>query len=170
MKRSDVVALVAYATQLQPAQQFDEYTADAWFDVLGDLKADASQARQATAAVAKTERWIYPSAIRAELETLLRNANPPERAAILATPPLAAEERAAAVRRGRAACDAAIAAANPYRLDREDAPDIPENLLKARAVAVEHRAGQNRRDNAMKLGAAGGEVLSQINQARRNNR
>jgi hypothetical protein len=168
MKRFDVVALVAYATQLQPAQQFDEYTADAWFDVLGDLKADAGQARQATAAVAKTERWIYPSAIRAELETILRNTTPPERAAILATPPLPPDERAAAVRRGRAACDAAIAAANPYRLTREDAPDIPENLRKAREAAVEYRAGQKRRDNSMKLGATGGQVLSQINQNRRN--
>jgi hypothetical protein len=51
---------------------------------------------------------------------------------------------------------------------REDAPDIPENLRKAREAAVDYRADQARRDSALKLGATGGRLLSQINQNRRN--
>jgi hypothetical protein len=65
----------------------------------------------------------------------------------------------------------AKAAVKPFPgATREDAPDIPENLKKARAAAVEYRAGQKRRDNALKLGATGGRLLSQINQNRKANR
>lgn len=168
MNRKEVAAIVAYVSQLQPAQRFDDYTALAWFDVLGDVDATVEQATKACAAVAKRERWIAPSDIREELLTILREANPPPRAAILQAPPSPREDRIERNARGAALAKAAV---KPFpSATREDAPDIPENLKRARAAAVEHRAGQARRDNALKLGAAGGQVLSQINQARRNNR
>ncbi|THV25982.1 hypothetical protein [Glycomyces paridis] len=167
MKKTTIVDLIAYTTQLNPAQRFDEYTPVAWHDVLGDMEATFEQCREAIARVARTERWIYPSAIREELQTILAAVNPPPRAEILSAPPAPREARLEAAARGKARCEAAIAAANPYRLTREDAPEIPENLRKAREVAVGYRAGQARRDRSLKLGAAGNEVLSQINRNRK---
>jgi len=168
VNKKTIVDLIAYTTQLNPAQRFDEYTPVAWHDVLGDIEADFEQCREAVARVARTERWIYPAAIREELEAIRREATPPPRAEILTTSPLTPEERAAAVRRGKAACEAAIAEANPYRLDPTDAPEIPENLRKAREAAIAHRARQRRRTDPDGLGRAGGLLLSQINQNRRN--
>jgi hypothetical protein len=167
VKRTVTAALVAYVTQLAPAQQFDEYTAAAWHDVLGDLDATFEQARDATAAVAREQQWIYPSAIREKLLPILAAVNPSPRAEILTVPPAPREARLEAAARGKARCEAAIAAANPYRLTREDAADVPENLRKAREVAVGYRAGQAYRDRSLRLGAAGNEVLSQINRNRK---
>lgn len=76
------------------------------------------------------------------------------------------EDRIERNRRGAALAKAAV---KPFPgATREDAPDIPENLKRARAAAVEYRAGQNRRDNALKLGATGGRLVSQINKQRNN--
>lgn len=72
MKPSEVVALVAYVHQLQPAQRMDEYTPDAWHDVLADVPATLEQARQAAAKVARRSTWIAPGEIRGELTRLIR--------------------------------------------------------------------------------------------------
>jgi hypothetical protein len=69
-------------------------------------------------------------------------------------------------RRGNERVRQALAEAKPFRQGGTEGPAIPENLKKAREAAVDYRAGQKRRDNALKLGAAGGQVLSQINQIR----
>lgn len=165
MNRTDVAKLVAYVTQLAPAQQFDEYTAIAWFDVLGDLPATLDQAKEATARVARKQQWVFPSAIRGELLAIMPPRQHSGPAAILAAPPSPIEDRIERGRRGAAAAKAAI---RPFPgATREDAPDIPENLRRAREAAIDYRAGQKRRDNSMKLGRAGGQVLSQINQARK---
>lgn len=79
----------------------------------------------------------------------------------------AAEARIERNRRGADLVRQALAEATPFRQGRDDSEAIPDNLRKAREAAVDYRAGQKRRDNSMKLGRAGGQLLSQINQARR---
>jgi hypothetical protein len=168
MKRTAVADIVAYVTQLNPAQKVDAYTADAWWDVLGDLPVEFDAARQAVARLAKRQQWFTPSEIRDEIRAAL----PPS--ALAAPAPVRAimrgdEEHAQGrIDRNRRGADAARAGVRPFPgAAREDTTGIPENLKKARAAAVEYRAGQQRRDNALKLGRAGGEAMTQINQARK---
>lgn len=171
MKRSAVAALVAYVTQLAPAQQFDEYTAAAWHDVLGDLDATFEQARDATAAVAREQQWIYPSAIREKLLPILAAAQPREPAPAIEQKRAweQVEDRAERIACGAALVREALAKATPYRLEREDAPDIPENLRRAREAAVAHRARQRRQSDPSSLARTAGEALTQIHRARKAN-
>lgn len=172
--RTDVVRLVAYVTQVQPAQQVDEYTPDAWFDILGDMSATFDQLRAATAEVAKRERWIYPSAIREELSTILRAANPPARAAAIEAPSKyeTYEERSERIARNKVKVQAVLdeIAARKVREDPHEA-NIPENLRHAREVAREYKRARasatapSTRPGG--LGRAGAEALAQISKARR---
>lgn len=168
MKRTAVADIVAYVTQLNPAQKVDAYTADAWWDVLGDLPVEFGDARQAVARLAKRQQWFTPSQIRDEIRAAL-----PPSAFTAPAPERAIEWRAesanaARVERNRRGAALAKAAVKPFPgAVREDAADIPENLRKAREMAVEYRAGQARRDNPMKLGRTGAEALTQINRARK---
>jgi hypothetical protein len=171
VKPTDVVVIVAFVAQMQPAQKFNDYTPDAWSEVLADIPADLDMARAAVVRLAKRQNWFTPGDIRAEIRAAL----PPS--ALTAPAPVRAimrgdEEHAQdRIERNRRGADAARAGVRPFPgATREDAPDIPENLKKARAAAVEYRAGQKRRDNSMKLGRAGGQLLSQINQNRKANR
>jgi hypothetical protein len=164
MKRSDIVALVAYVTQLVPAQNFDEYTALAWHDVLGDLPATLEQAKEATARVAKKQQWIYPSVIRGELMAIMPPRQHTGPAAILASPPSPREDRIERNARGAALAKAAV---KPFPgAVREDAPEVPENLRKAREVAAAYKAGNAYRDRNLKLGAAGGQLMNQLSKQR----
>jgi hypothetical protein len=164
MKRSDIVALVAYVTQLVPAQNFDEYTALAWHDVLGDLPATLEQAKEATARVAKKQQWIYPSVIRGELMAIMPPRQHTGPAAILASPPSPREDRIERNARGAALAKAAVKPF-PGSVSKHD-DEIPENLKKARAMAAADRLGQAYRDRSMKLGAAGGQLMNDINKQR----
>lgn len=147
MKRTEVAALVGYTSQLAPAQRFDEYTPDAWFDVLGDLPANYEQARQAVAAVAKREKWIAPSAIREELKAILRAANPPPKAAAIEAPSKfeTYEDRSARIARNKAKVQAVLdeIAAKKTAEDPHES-DIPENLRLAREVARQYRRDRDR--------------------------
>lgn len=163
MKRTAVADLVAYVTQIQPAQKVDAYTADAWWDVLGDLPVEFDAARQAVARLAKRQQWFTPSEIRDEIRAAL----PPS--VLKAPAPVRAimrgdEEQAQdRIERNRRGANAARAAVKPFPgATREDAPEVPKNLKKARQVAAEYRAGQAYRDKSMKLGQAGGQLMNQI--------
>lgn len=79
---------------------------------------------------------------------------------------ISAEDRAVRARRGNDRIRDALAKATPFRIGREDAPEVPENLRKAREVATQYRAGQAYRDKSMKLGRPGAELLKQINHQR----
>lgn len=125
-------------------------------------------ARQAVARLAKRQQWFTPSEIRDEIRAAL----PPS--VLKAPAPVRAimrgdEEQAQdRIERNRRGANAARAAVRPFPgATREDAPDIPENLRKAREMAKEYRASQARRDNSMKLGRTGAEALTQINRARK---
>jgi hypothetical protein len=162
MNRQEVTALVAYVTQLNPGQQFDAYTADAWHDVLGDVKATFDQAREATAAVAKRERWIYPSAIREELKAILRAANPPPPAPALEAPSkyepnedrherwARNHQKFEAVREQLAAIKAAKDAAHQA--------GISESLWKAREVARQYKRDRDRQDQEADHGNLGSSI------------
>jgi hypothetical protein len=165
MKRTAVADLVAYVTQLQPAQKVDAYTADAWWDVLKDLPVDFQDARAAVARLAKRQQWFTPSEIRDEIRAAL----PPS--ALAAPAPVRAimrgdEEQAQdRIDRNRRGADAARAAVRPFPGGRPVEEAIPENLRKAREAAVDHKAWKRRTDPD-KLGRAGAEALTQINRAR----
>lgn len=64
MTDEETVMLARYVRALCPQQKFDEYTADAWHDVLGDLP--LNDARAAAAAVARRQPFVSPAEIRAE--------------------------------------------------------------------------------------------------------
>lgn len=65
MTPTEMVMLTRYIKALCPQQQIDEYTADAWHDVLGHL--DLADARHAAVAVARRQPFIAPSEIIGEV-------------------------------------------------------------------------------------------------------
>jgi hypothetical protein len=70
---SEVVALCRYIAALTPAQQWDEFTADAWADILpGDLTLD--DARAAVIVIKQRQQWVDPSDIIAEVRQARRPA------------------------------------------------------------------------------------------------
>jgi hypothetical protein len=61
MTPDETVVLARYVRALCPQQKFDEYTPDAWHDVLGDYPLAA--ARRAAATVARRQPFISPAEI-----------------------------------------------------------------------------------------------------------
>lgn len=61
MTPEEIVVLARYVRALCPQQKFDEYTPDAWHDVLGEYRLD--EARAAAARVAKGQPFVSPSEI-----------------------------------------------------------------------------------------------------------
>lgn len=65
MTPSETVVLARYVRALCPQQKFDEYTPDAWHDVLSEYQ--LADARAAAAAVAKRQPFISPAEIIDEI-------------------------------------------------------------------------------------------------------
>lgn len=65
MTPDETVILARYVRALCPAQRFDEYTPDAWHDVLGGYQ--LADARAAAAAVAGRQPFVSPSEIITEI-------------------------------------------------------------------------------------------------------
>ncbi|MFI1889863.1 zinc finger domain-containing protein [Streptomyces jumonjinensis] len=65
MNDEEAVVLTRYVRALCPGQRFDEYTADAWYDVLADYPLAA--ARQAAARVAARQPFVSPAEIITEI-------------------------------------------------------------------------------------------------------
>ncbi len=65
MNRQEAVALTRYVKACCPQQAIDEYTPDAWHDLLGDLDLDIC--RKAAARVARHQPFVAPADIRAEV-------------------------------------------------------------------------------------------------------
>lgn len=65
MNPNETVMLARYVKALCPQQKFDEYTPDAWHDVLADFA--LADARPAAAAVARRQPFVSPSEIIAEI-------------------------------------------------------------------------------------------------------
>jgi hypothetical protein len=65
MTPDETVVLARYVRALCPGQKFDEYTPDAWHDVLSDFA--LADARAAAAAVARRQPFVSPAEIIAEI-------------------------------------------------------------------------------------------------------
>lgn len=68
MTDEEVVVLTRYVKALCPAQQIDEFTSDAWSDVLRHLRLVDCQ--EATRRVSPRQPWIAPSDIVKEVRAL----------------------------------------------------------------------------------------------------
>jgi len=66
----EAVALCRLAKACCPQQQFDEYTADAWGELLGDLRFE--DAKQALINVVRVQPFVAPAEIRAEVKRIRR--------------------------------------------------------------------------------------------------
>ncbi|RYJ29381.1 hypothetical protein CU044_2122 [Streptomyces sp. L-9-10] len=65
MTPDETVVLARYVRALCPQQKFDEYTPDAWHDVLGNYP--LTEARTAAATVARQQPFVSPSEIITEI-------------------------------------------------------------------------------------------------------
>jgi hypothetical protein len=90
MTPREAVLLTRYAKACFPQQPIDEYTADAWFDILGDLA--LADCKAAIVAVARQKPFIAPSEILAEVRRV--RADRVARAALPAPAPSTAENAA----------------------------------------------------------------------------
>lgn len=70
MTPKETVLLARYVKACCPQQKFDEYTADAWFDVLGELP--LSDCKAAVTALAREQPFIGPSEIWGEVRRIRR--------------------------------------------------------------------------------------------------
>ena len=70
MNRTETLALTRYVQALCPAQKLDQYSSDAWHDVLGDLP--IGLAKRAAAACARQKPFVSPSEIVAAAIRLRR--------------------------------------------------------------------------------------------------
>jgi len=68
MSPAEAVMLCRFAKACCPQQQFDEYTPDAWHELLGDYPFDDCKA--AVTAVAKRQPFVAPAEIRAEVRRI----------------------------------------------------------------------------------------------------
>lgn len=79
MTHEEAVILCRYVLACCPQQAIDEYTPDAWHDLLGDLS--LADCRDAAAGVARRQPFVAPAEIRAEVRRI-RNARIPDRAGL----------------------------------------------------------------------------------------
>jgi hypothetical protein len=68
MTPDEVVVLARYVRALCPGQKFDEYTPDAWHDVLADFA--LADARAAAAVVARKQPFVSPAEIIEEIRRI----------------------------------------------------------------------------------------------------
>jgi hypothetical protein len=71
MTRAEAVALCRLAKAFCPNQQIDEYTPDAWWESLKDLRFE--DAREAVVSVTKRQPFVSPSEIRADVRRVRYN-------------------------------------------------------------------------------------------------
>lgn len=138
MRHVDVVALLAYVKQLNPAQRIDEYTADAWAGVFESVPADLATARLAVDRVARDKTWIAPGEVRGVLRSMLPASawEAPTAARALPGRYDVDHDRAERAHRGAAAARAELekaAAARAVPLTPE--PGVSETLARAREIA-----------------------------------
>lgn len=70
MTEEDTVLLVGYVRALCPQQRFDEYSPDAWYDVLHDYS--LNEAKTAAASVASRQPFVAPGEIATEVRKVRR--------------------------------------------------------------------------------------------------
>lgn len=70
MTPTETVQLVAFVSQISPAQKLDEFTADSWHELLDDLP--FGDALAAVKRVGRRQPFIAPADIRAEVRVIRR--------------------------------------------------------------------------------------------------
>lgn len=83
MTREEMVLLCRYVRACCPQQHMDEYTPDAWHDILGDVPLDFAKA--AVVRICRRQPWVAPAEILAEAR-LIRDEVQPSRPALEAVP------------------------------------------------------------------------------------
>lgn len=153
MRHAEMVQLVAFVAQLNPAQRIDEFTADAWHHVIGDL--DFTEALDAIRAVARRQQWVAPCDIVAEVRTAHRERlEAADRAFLPVTDPDdVVEYRRELVEHRRSYALSAGPAPHP----RESTGSLPElqrvDLRRTLAIAAAKAAAHARRsDRAVEVG------------------
>lgn len=68
MTPEEAAVLSAYAEQCAPQQKFNEFTGDAWGDLLADVR--FVDAKEAVIAITRRSPWISPAEIIAEVKTM----------------------------------------------------------------------------------------------------
>ena len=71
MNMKEAIALCRYTQACCPQQRLDQYTPDAWLDLLGDLT--YADCKTAVANVAKREPFVSPAEIRTEVAHMRRD-------------------------------------------------------------------------------------------------
>lgn len=71
MNHTEAVILCRIVKSYCPQQHFDDYSPDAWYDLLGDLR--FVDAKEAAAAIARQQPFVAPAEIRAAVR-VIRNA------------------------------------------------------------------------------------------------
>lgn len=68
MNRPEAVILCRYVKAICPQQAMDEYTPEAWYDLLGDLRLE--DCREAARNVGQGQPFIAPAEIRTEVKRI----------------------------------------------------------------------------------------------------
>ena len=68
MTPTEAALLCAYAEQCCPQQKFNEYTGDAWGDLLAEIR--YTDAKEAVIAITRRSPWISPAEIIAEVRKM----------------------------------------------------------------------------------------------------
>lgn len=68
MTNAEAVILCRFAKACCPQQQFDAYTPDAWFELLGDLRFE--DCKEALTRVVKRQPFVSPAEIRDEVKAV----------------------------------------------------------------------------------------------------
>ena len=104
MNRADAIRLCRYVHAATPAQKLDEYTPQAWADILEDLPCSFDDARAAVIAIKRRQVFVDCSDIIAEVrrirdERLERTPLPPVPPEVLDNGPAYLEWREREIRR-----------------------------------------------------------------------
>jgi hypothetical protein len=70
MNPTEAALLCAYAEQCCPQQKFNEYTGDAWGDLLADIR--YIDAKEAIVAITRRSPWVSPAEIIGEVKKIRR--------------------------------------------------------------------------------------------------
>jgi len=141
------VLLTRYVKACCPQQAMDEFTADAWYDLLSDL--DADECRAAVATVAKRQPFVAASEIRAEVKRAQRDAEGRHRIRDLLNPATyrkqveQADARTLAQIQARAGRTLAITGLPPVAREQDPAP--PGRVLADPAKEALRQVQESRR-------------------------
>ena len=154
MTPREAIILVRYVKACCPQQAIDEYTPDAWHELLGDLALD--DCRSAVAAVARRQPFVAPAEIRAEVARIRSDRIGPDGPGLQAIPPAADPDdvhayKAALLEQRRVAADGralpALEASEQQARPGEEYRDVRAAWEQAKAAAHARKVAQRRAEH-----------------------